>query len=104
MSDSDPLPKTSAPSWQQTPKSESVKEERVVRDVEAERESRETVIAQARKFLDEDEVRDASTEKKIKFLERKGLQTAEIEGLLGITRNSEASSAPEVSLRNVAEL
>jgi hypothetical protein len=59
--------------------------------------SRETVIEQAKKFLEEEEVRNASTDKKISFLEGKGLNSEEITELLGITRNQEATAPPQVS-------
>ncbi|KAH8811562.1 SPX domain-containing protein [Xylogone sp. PMI_703] len=54
--------------------------------------SREDVVAQARKFLEEDEVKDASPEKKAAFLETKGLQKDEIQALLG-----EEEKAPEIA-------
>lgn len=56
--------------------------------------SRQTVIEQARRFLDEEEVRDASDDKKIAFLERKGLDVAEIQSLLGVTRNGKGINSP----------
>jgi hypothetical protein len=93
MSDSDPdTKKAGVPSWQLKSKEATSKV-----DVKEEKEdtptpNRETVIEQAKKFLEEDEVRNASTDKKIAFLEGKGLRREEIEGLLGITRNEEASS------------
>lgn len=93
MSDSDPdTKKAGVPSWQLKSKDETSKVE--VKEVKAEKPtpSRETVIEQAKKFLEEDEVRNASTDKKIAFLEGKGLRREEIEELLGVTRNEEASS------------
>ena len=94
MSDSDPEKKVGIPAWQTKAASASAKPEETV--PAQEEESRETVIAQARKFLEEDEVRDASTDKKIAFLESKGLRNEEIQELLGITRNAEASNTSEV--------
>jgi hypothetical protein len=93
MSDSDPdTKKTGVPSCQLKSKDETLKVE--VKEVKEEKPtpSRETVIEQAKKFLEEDEVRNSSTDKKIAFLEGKGLRQEEIEGLLGISRNEEASS------------
>ncbi|KAL5328342.1 hypothetical protein ACEPPN_001841 [Leptodophora sp. 'Broadleaf-Isolate-01'] len=90
MSDSDPEEKAGIPPWQTKAVPESAKPEESV--PAQEEQSRETVIAQARKFLEEDEVRDASTDKKIAFLESKGLRNEEIQELLGITRNTEASN------------
>jgi len=90
MSDSDEAPKKAGvPSWQLKPKEYSKKE---AEEPVPETPSRGSVIEQAKKFLEEDEVRDAPTDKKIAFLESKGLQSDEIEGLLGITRNAEATA------------
>ncbi|KAH7407288.1 peroxisomal membrane anchor protein conserved region-domain-containing protein [Cadophora sp. MPI-SDFR-AT-0126] len=97
MSDSDPPPerKAAIPAWQIKAASQSAKTDEPVATQKA--SSRETVIAQARKFLEEDEVRDASTDKKIAFLESKGLGNEEIQELLGVTRNTEASNTSEAS-------
>jgi hypothetical protein len=93
MGDSDQK-RPGVPSWQLKLK------ETTPTEGEAETEpSRDTIVGQAKKFLEEDEVRNASTEKKIAFLESKGLTGAEIQDLLGVTRNTEASSSPsEVNL------
>jgi hypothetical protein len=80
--------KPGVPSWQLKVKDAAPKEEE---KPAPESPIRET-IQQAKKFLEEDEVRNASTDKKIAFLESKGLRSEEIQDLLGITRNSEASS------------
>ena len=53
--------------------------------------SRHTIIEQAKKFLEDQNVRDATTDKKIEFLESKGLNSDEIQQLLGVSRNQEAS-------------
>ncbi|KAL2073103.1 hypothetical protein VTL71DRAFT_10427 [Oculimacula yallundae] len=95
MSDSDPEKKVSIPAWQTAAASQFPKSKEAPTPQEP--ESRETIIAQARKFLEEDEVRDASTDKKIAFLEGKGLRNEEIQELLGITRNSEATNVSETS-------
>ncbi|TGO87294.1 hypothetical protein BPOR_0236g00170 [Botrytis porri] len=54
--------------------------------------SRTAVIEQARKFLEEDDVKNASTDKKIAFLESKGLEGDAIQELLGVSRNDEATN------------
>ena len=103
MSDSDPdTKKAGVPSWQLKSKDETLKVE-----VKEEKDGnpttrRETVIEQAKKFLEEDEVRNASRDKKVAFLESKGLRTEEIQDLLGVTKNPEASSdvGPPRSLRS----
>jgi hypothetical protein len=94
MSDSDPgEKKAGVPSWQLKTKEESAKDE----DKPApESPSRATIIEQAKKFLEEDEVRNASIDKQVTFLESKGLRSEEIQALLGVTKNTEASS--EVAL------
>jgi hypothetical protein len=58
--------------------------------------TRAQIVENAQKFLLEDSVKDASTEKKIAFLEGKGLERREIQELLGISRNVESSSLPSV--------
>ncbi|KAI6714680.1 hypothetical protein JHW43_002761 [Diplocarpon mali] len=98
MSDSDPAKKDGVQSWQQRPVADSVK----IDPAPTQTESRETVISLARKFLEEDNVRDASTDRKIAFLESKGLQREEIQTLLGVTQNVEvdASSSESPELTN----
>jgi hypothetical protein len=89
MGDSGPSQKKSGvPSWQADLKNTTPTEG----DSEPQSPSRETVIEQAKKFLEEDEVRNASTDKKISFLESKGLSNEEIQGLIGVTRHPEASA------------
>lgn len=98
MSDSESKPKTGVPSWQReaAPEEEKKAEEKV--ETKATKEpSRSELIESAKKFLEEDEVKDATTDKKIAFLESKGLENEEIEQLLGVARNVEASNpAPKV--------
>jgi hypothetical protein len=90
MSDSDRgEKKPTVPSWQSKTQDETAKEEE---KPAAEPPSRETIIEQAKKFLEEDEVRNASTDKKVAFLESKGLRSEEIHDLLGVAKNPEASS------------
>jgi hypothetical protein len=90
MSDSDEENKKSAvPQWQLNTKNEN---ENDSAEATSEPPSRETIIEQARKFLEEEEVRDATTDKKIAFLESKGLHKEEIQTLLGVTRNDDATS------------
>lgn len=51
------------------------------------RSGREAVMEDARRFLQEDKVRNAPIDKQINFLESKGLQIHEIQELLGISRS-----------------
>jgi hypothetical protein len=102
MGDSDSDKKKGVPSWQLKLKETTPTEG----DTEpAEPTGRTTIVEQAKKFLEEDEVRNASTDKKIAFLESKGLKDDEINELLGVTRNAEASvPQTEVSLLNKPSL
>ncbi|KAF4624943.1 hypothetical protein G7Y89_g13226 [Cudoniella acicularis] len=81
--------KASTPSWQQKADDNTAKE---TEKPASEPENRAAVLEQARKFLEEEEVKDATTDKKIAFLETKGLKNEEIQELLGVSRNLEASS------------
>ncbi|OJJ01581.1 hypothetical protein ASPVEDRAFT_41177 [Aspergillus versicolor CBS 583.65] len=88
MSDSDS--KRSIPQWQRQhssppPASDGSKD--ADNDVD-----RSTLLEQASKFLQDDSIRDASTDRKIAFLESKGLTAPEIDNVLGVSRNPEASA------------
>ncbi|KAL2794679.1 peroxisomal membrane anchor protein conserved region-domain-containing protein [Aspergillus keveii] len=90
MSDSDSKP--SIPLWQRqnsaaAPPASDDKDKDAGEDT-----ARSTLVEQASKFLQDESIRDASTDRKIAFLESKGLTSPEIDGLLGVSRNSEASS------------
>ncbi|KAJ5613134.1 hypothetical protein N7510_006328 [Penicillium lagena] len=54
--------------------------------------SRQELVDQAARFLEDDSIRDASTNHKVSFLESKGLTPDEIQTLLGVSRNAEATS------------
>jgi hypothetical protein len=98
MSDFNPGEKKGgALSWQAPSSENPAKEEE---KPAPEPESREKVVEQAKRFLEEDEVKDASTDKKIAFLESKGLRSEEIQELLGVSRNEEASTSSQVSPSN----
>lgn len=56
--------------------------------------SRASLLEQAAKFLEAEDIRDAPTERKISFLESKGLTNEEIHKLLGISRNTGPGTAP----------
>lgn len=69
--------------------------------------SRHELVEQASKFLETAEVKDAPTDSKISFLESKGLTDQEIQGLLGVSRNKDASNAdsrPEGPRNQTAEV
>lgn len=59
--------------------------------------SRSTLLEQAAKFLEDDSIKNEATGRKIAFLESKGLQGDEIEGLLGVSRNAEASGSSDTT-------
>lgn len=54
--------------------------------------NRQDLVTQAAKFLEDESIRDSPTDRKIAFLESKGLNSDEIEKLLGVSRNPEASN------------
>ena len=54
--------------------------------------SRASLLNQAAKFLQEDDIRGAAIERKKAFLESKGLSNLEIEELLAISPSEDASS------------
>ncbi|KAB8288829.1 hypothetical protein EYC80_010731 [Monilinia laxa] len=90
MSDSDKeTKKPGVPAWQ-LKREEDKPSEQLEPDNEP--PSRTMVLEQARKFLEEDEVKNASTDKKIAFLESKGLERDDIQELLGVSRIDEATS------------
>lgn len=59
--------------------------------------SRPALLEAAAKFLHDDSVRDESPGRKVEFLESKGLRKDEIEGLLGVSRNDEATGSSNTS-------
>ncbi|KAF4202866.1 hypothetical protein CNMCM8927_009456 [Aspergillus lentulus] len=54
---------------------------------------RSDLIEQARKFLQDDSIRDAPIDRKVAFLESKGLRNEEIDSLLAISRDADQSSS-----------
>jgi hypothetical protein len=62
--------------------------------------SRSAVLSRARKFLESDNVRGASKERKKAFLEKKGLGDDEIKGLLEEERDSSSSGSKSGSTTN----
>ena len=96
MSDSDPREKKSEPpSWQTQPKDTATK---ALEEAAPESSNRWTVLEQAKKFLEDDEVKNASVDKRIAFLERKGLTSEEIQKILDIARNRGATATPPSSV------
>ncbi|PLB35993.1 peroxisomal membrane protein PEX14 [Aspergillus candidus] len=95
--------KATIPSWQQSqnqPPKENQQEppsdtESSTDTQTPDQPARSTLLEQASKFLEDESIRDASTDKKISFLESKGLKGPEIDSLLGVSRNPEATAPSE---------
>ncbi|EEP81575.1 predicted protein [Uncinocarpus reesii 1704] len=54
-----------------------------------------TLLEQASQFLQDESIKDAPIDKKIAFLESKGLENDDIQKLLGTSRNTDATSSKE---------
>jgi hypothetical protein len=91
-------PKTSSPSWQratslpgaeeQKPETSSPPSEESS-DAEASNNEPEDLKEQARKFLEDPSIKDASPERKSAFLESKGMKKEDVESLVGKTELKE---------------
>jgi hypothetical protein len=94
---SDPKPKNpSIPQWQQPQRDASPDQPSTPSpnsDAPSKPPERSALLEQASKFLQDDSIRDAPTDHKISFLESKGLRNNEIQTVLGVSRNSEATSS-----------
>jgi hypothetical protein len=73
----------SSPSWQSKPEDSQQNAA-----LEEDRDTLET----ARQFLAEESIRDAPTDKKIAFLESKGVKSEDIQALLGVSQVAESSA------------
>ncbi|KAL4978487.1 peroxisomal membrane anchor protein conserved region-domain-containing protein [Aspergillus desertorum] len=87
---SDSHSKASIPKWQQQHSGSSPP---AADGEDAGSGDRSTLLEQASSFLQDESIRDAHTDRKISFLKSKGLTATEIKGLLGVSRNTEASSS-----------
>ncbi|KAI9367291.1 peroxisomal membrane anchor protein conserved region-domain-containing protein [Aspergillus egyptiacus] len=95
MSDSED-PKPSIPAWQRSSSTNSSASASPASDNKDGKDAatdRTQLLEQATVFLQDDSIRDAPTDRKIAFLESKGLTSAEIDSLLGVSRNPEATSS-----------
>lgn len=63
---------------------------------------RPALLDQASKFLQDESIRDAPTDRKISFLESKGLRNDEIQTILGVSRNTEATSSSPADTKSPA--
>lgn len=59
--------------------------------------NRLALLEQAKTFLADPEIRDTTTDRKITFLESKGLTNDEIDSLLGVSRNEDAPTSTETN-------
>jgi hypothetical protein len=86
--------KPAIPEWQRQSREPAATPEESSSDnaTGADDSSRSALLDQATKFLHDESIRDASTDRKIEFLESKGLQNDEIQKLLGVSRNPAATS------------
>lgn len=104
MSDSSKPKSESTLSWQEASKADDQQELRASRDPNvnnnADAETLEgDLVEQASKFLEHDEIKDASNERKTEFLKKKGLPGDEIQKLLRDSRDppdeeTESNSTP----------
>ncbi|GFN16401.1 hypothetical protein AtubIFM56815_010213 [Aspergillus tubingensis] len=93
MADSKPKP-SSIPSWQQ-PSNPNNDNSESTSSPTSDDTSRSTLIEQAAKFLEDESIRDAPTDRKVTFLQSKGLREDEINTLLGISSTPKASDTTE---------
>ena len=90
----------SIPQWQRqdpikdSEKPQGDKSENVPNATQSPTSTRATLVDQASKFLENEEIRDSSTGRKIEYLESKGLTNEEIHNLLGVSKNIEATTTP----------
>ncbi|PYH99577.1 hypothetical protein BO71DRAFT_394058 [Aspergillus ellipticus CBS 707.79] len=105
MADSKPKP-PSIPSWQQanatsndTP---STSTSTSTSSPTSDEPSRPALVEQAAKFLQDDSIRDAPTDRKVTFLQSKGLREDEINTLLGTSPTPETSSTTEAEEEKTA--
>ena len=93
MSDPDSK-KVSIPAWQQQQRDQTTPNQTTSPSPNSDTTTspRPDLMDQASKFLQDESIRDAPTDQKISFLESKGLRNEEIQSLLGVSRNAEASS------------
>ncbi|KAF3480517.1 peroxin 14/17 [Arthroderma uncinatum] len=93
----------SIPSWQQgAAQKEAPSDDTAMPEQSSstELESKETLIEQARRFLQDESISDAPTDKKIAFLESKGLSNDDIHTVLGVSRNVEATADDDTATQS----
>ncbi|EAW14145.1 peroxisomal membrane protein PEX14 [Aspergillus clavatus NRRL 1] len=83
----------SIPQWQQPAAANSSDASTSTPSPNSDETPRSELLEQAAKFLQDDSIRNAPIDRKVSFLESKGLQSEEIDQLLGVIRNAEASTS-----------
>ncbi|CRK20862.1 hypothetical protein BN1723_012175, partial [Verticillium longisporum] len=92
MGDSDDDKSSGIPSWQKRDQSEQPSSESSSATQDPSSDS--SPIEVARRFLQDDEIKDASRERKLEFLKTKGLEEADIEKLLGPADTTTTTATP----------
>ncbi|KAJ5290843.1 hypothetical protein N7478_000094 [Penicillium angulare] len=106
---SDPSKPSSIPAWQRqsasssTDQSSSQSTSSPSSDDAPAPTSREDLLSQATRFLEDESIRNSPPDRKIAFLESKGLNSDEIQQVLGISRNLEATSTIPSATEEKAE-
>lgn len=95
MSDDSSKP-TSAPAWQQSNKPADELTSPSSDNAPATTSTpRQSLLEQAAKFLEDESIRDAPQDRKIAFLESKGLNSEDIQQVLGVSGSAEANSTTD---------
>ncbi|KAJ6072757.1 hypothetical protein N7467_010842 [Penicillium canescens] len=92
----DDTPKSSIPSWQRASSTAGGSPSSAPSSDDApapSTTSREDLLAQASKFLEDESIKDEPTDRKVTFLESKGLSPEDIQQVLGVSLGAEASSS-----------
>lgn len=95
MSDDSSKP-TSTPTWQQSNKPADELTSPSSDNAPATTSTpRQSLLEQAAKFLEDESIRDAPQDRKISFLESKGLNSEDIQQVLGVSGSAEANSTTD---------
>ena len=95
--------KNSVPAWQQNYRSETAGTEQSL-EANAPKEDSSSggdLIDQAKQFLQDESIRDASRERKVEFLEKKGLQGDDIHKLLDLEDGTSTASQQDSDMKTI---
>ncbi|KAL6248040.1 hypothetical protein RBB50_005388 [Rhinocladiella similis] len=106
MSDTGPKKGPSIPAWQQksftdAQQSNSPDDQATDDSTSSSTPSELPLLEQARKFLEDESIRDASRDRKVTFLEQKGLTSDQIEQLLSSNPEEASASDPSSEIKTV---